>query len=257
MRSWWNRAGRPPALCSLASRQFTPSASSSGLRTVQVCVRLTAARAYSTLSPPSSQYARIHEGAAFQRAHALHLRWSVMESAASQRALFYACALDPLGTALVGRDRKSGLPRAGRRFQRAVNSSLRPFLCATEWGALCSSRQRPATARRRPALPVCVQGCSLCTQGRSPLSLGSPVDSRSHPVLCYARHHEHRGRPPSLGSSVDSTPTPGASPNSLLVMTPRASNAQPEATGPPDTSHEELPAWPRHNYSEFILGTDR
>ncbi|KAJ7894159.1 hypothetical protein B0H14DRAFT_3854326 [Mycena olivaceomarginata] len=75
--------------------------------------------------------------------------------------------------------------------------------------------------------PFSVRAGPFSAVAREPWGFQEP------PRACYARYHEHRGRPPSIGSSVDSTDL--------------------KLPGPPDTSHEEPPARPRHNYSEFIL----
>ncbi|KAJ7792888.1 hypothetical protein B0H14DRAFT_3498690 [Mycena olivaceomarginata] len=60
----------------------------------------------------------------------------------------------------------------------------------------------PTSPRCAPALPV-------CAQGHSPLRLPvSPGGFHEPPRACYARYHEHRGRPPSLGSPMDSMSHP-------------------------------------------------
>jgi hypothetical protein len=69
-----------------------------------------------------------------------------------------------------------------RKFQRAVNSSA-PLCLSYRVGG-------PVTARKRPALPVCVQGRSLCTQGRSPLALARAlVPACAHSRRDCARTH--------------------------------------------------------------------
>ncbi|KAJ7809235.1 hypothetical protein B0H14DRAFT_2867451, partial [Mycena olivaceomarginata] len=58
------------------------------------------------------------------------------------------------------------------------------------FSAQCSSRQRSATARKHPVLPVCAQGCSLCAQGHSPLARARPSTPHTRILGGYVTSEE-------------------------------------------------------------------